>query len=149
VTARSANAVDIATTGAELVARRSWAVCDLVLGYTALAKNPDYHGAAVDASFYALNYARQRLTAAIVLRLGGGVELRMDNAARVQAANLLRTTGGNRAVISSLSLAYRPPAWRRTTFTVQADNLWNSDYQEVPAVPAARRQLSAGVTCGW
>jgi hypothetical protein len=149
VTARSANAVDVATTGAELVARRSWAACDLVLGYTVLSKNPDYHGALVDASFYALNYARQRLTAAIVVRLGREIEVRMDNAARVQAANLLRTTGGNNAIISSLGLAYRPAAWRRSTFTLQADNLWNSTFQEVPAVPAPRRQISGGVTYVW
>jgi len=75
--------------------------------------------------------------------------VRMDNAARVQAANLLRTTGGNNAVISSLGLAYRPAAWRRSTFTLQADNLWNSTFQEVPAVPAPRRQLSGGVTYVW
>ena len=149
VTARSANAVDIATTGAELVARRSWAAWDLVLGYTVLTKYADYHGAVVDASFYALNYARQRLTAAVIVRLGREFELRLDNAARVQAANFLRTVGGDRAVISSLGLSYRPAAWRGTTVTLQADNLWDSIYQEVPAVPAARRQLSAGVAYAW
>jgi len=149
VTARSANAVDITTTGVELVAKRTWAACDLVLGYTVLTKDPDYHGALVDASFYALNYARQRLTVAIVVRLGREFELRMDNAARIQADNILRTIGGNNAVISSLGLAYRPAAWRRTTFTLQADNLWNSNFQEVPAVPASRRQVSAGVAYAW
>ena len=33
-------------------------ICDFVVGYTALTKTADYRGAAVDASFYALNYAR-------------------------------------------------------------------------------------------
>jgi len=149
VTARTANAVDVTTTGAEFIARRSWARCDLVLGYTVLTKDPDYHGAPVDASFYALNYARHRLTAAIIVRLGDEFEVRMDNAARIQAANLLRTVGGNDAIISALSLTYRPAAWRRTTFTLQADNLWNSSFQEVPAVPASRRQVSAGVAYAW
>ena len=149
VTARTANAVDVSTTGVEFVARRSWAACDLVLGYTALTKSPDYHGAAVDASFYALNYAKHRLTAAVIVHLGHEFELRMDNAARLQAANILRTVGGDHAVISSLGLTYRPAAWRRLTFTVQADNLWNSSFQEVPAVPAARRQVSGGVTYAW
>jgi hypothetical protein len=146
---RTANAVDVSTTGAEFVLRRSWIGWDLVLGYTVLTKDPDYHGALVDASFYALNYARQRLTAAIVMRVNNEIEVRMDNAARIQAANLLRTVGGNDAIISSLSLTYRPTAWHRTTFTVQADNLWNSSFQEVPAVPASRRQLSAGVAYAW
>ena len=149
VTARTANAVDVATTGAELVVRHSWSVCDLVLGYTVLTKSPDYHGALVDASFYALNYARQRLTAAVVIRLGREFTVRFDNAARVQADNLLRVTGGNQAVISSLGLTYRPTAWQRTEFTLLADNLWNSSFQEVPAVPAARRQISAGVAYAW
>ena len=149
VTARTANAVDVTTAGAEFVARRSWSMFDLVLGYTVLTKDPDYHGAAVDASFYALNYARHRLTAALVVRLGSEVEVRMDNAARIQAANLLRTIGGDDAVISSLGLTYRPTALRHTTFTVQADNLWNSSFQEVPAVPASRRQLSVGVAYAW
>lgn len=149
VTARSANAVDINTTGAELVVRRSWIGWDLVFGYTVLTKDPDYHGAIVDASFYALNYARHRLTAAIVMRVNNEIEVRMDNAARLQAANQLRALGGNDAIISSLSLTYRPAAWRRTTFTMQADNLWNSSFQEVPAVPAARRQLSASLAYAW
>ncbi|MEO6874166.1 MAG: TonB-dependent receptor [Opitutaceae bacterium] len=149
VTARSANALDVATTGVEFVARRSWATCDLVLGYTVLAKDPDYRGALVDASFYALNYARQRLTAAIVVRLGREFEVRMDNSARIQAANSLRTVGGDDAIISALSLTYRPRKWRRATVTVQADNLWNSSFQEVPAVPASRRQLSAALAYAW
>ena len=149
VTARTANPVDIDTAGFEAVVRRSWGACDLVLGYTLLSKDADYRGALVDASFYALNYARQRLTAAITLRLGRGFELRMDNTARIQADNLLRVTGGNRAVISSLGLAYRPPEWRGAAVMVQADNLWNSSFQEVPATPAARRTITGGVSYAW
>jgi outer membrane receptor protein involved in Fe transport len=149
VTARSANAVNLQTTGAELVARRSWGSCDLVLGYTALGKSSDYLGAPVDASFYALNYARQRLTAAVVARLGHGFELRFDNVARVQASNPLRTTGGDSALTSALGLAYRPIAWRGVTLTVQAENLWNSHFQEIPAVPAASRQISFGASRTW
>jgi hypothetical protein len=149
VTARAANAVDVATTGLEVVARRSWGAVDVVLGYTALTKNPDYRGATVDASFYALNYARQRLTAAFTARLGRGFELRMDNVARMQADNLLRVVGGNEVVTSSLGLAYRPAAWRGVECSVVADNLWDGRFQEVPAVPAARRQISAGMGYAW
>jgi hypothetical protein len=149
VTARTANAVDVDVSGFELVARRSWRACDFVLGYTALTKDPDYRGAAVDASFYALNYARHRLTAALTLRLGHGFELRVDNAARIQAANLLRTVGGDDAVVTTVGLSYRPAALRGFEAVVQVDNLWNSDFQEVPAVPAARRQASAGVGYTW
>ncbi len=149
VTARSANPVDIDTRGVELVARRTLGAVDLVLGYTGLTKDADYRGAAVDASFYALNFARHRLTAAITARLGHGFELRMDNVARIQAGNLLRVTGGDEAVTSSLGLTYRPEAWRGVEFSVLADNLWNTRFQDVPATPAAKRQLSAGVTYAW
>ena len=149
VTARAANAVDIDVAGFEVVARRSWAKIDLVVGYTALTKDADYRGASVDASFYALNYAKHRLTAAVTARLGGGFALRMDNVARVQADNLLRTIGGRNALATSLALAYRPKDWRGVEVSVQADNLWNDGFQDVPAVPAARRQLSATLAYAW
>ena len=149
VTARSANEVDVETPGVEFVAQRSWTAFDLVLGYTWLTKDPDYRDAAVDASFYALNYARHRFTAAVAARLSNEFELRMDNEFRFQAANLLRTTGGDDAVLSSLGLTYRPAAWRSLSFTAQADNLWDSEYQQVPAVPAARRQISVSARLRW
>jgi hypothetical protein len=149
VTARTANAVDIRTTGVELVARRSVSRYDLVLGWTWLSKDSDYRGALVDASFYALNYARQRLTAALTARLTREFELQIDNEFRVQAPNALRTRGGERPVISALGLTYRPAAWRRLSLSVQVDNLWDSNFQEVPAVPAGRRQTSFNVAYSW
>lgn len=151
VTARTANAVDIDVAGFELVARRSWAMGDVVLGYTGLAKDADYRGAAVDASFYALNYARHRLTAAITARLGRGFELRVDNVARIQADNMLRAVGGDETLTTALGLAYRPVAteWRGLEVSLHVDNLWNSNFQDVPAVPAARRQISGGVSYAW
>jgi hypothetical protein len=149
VTARTANPVDIGTWGGEIVAVRKTPHCDLVLGYTWLNKEADYGLAAVDASFYALNYARHRLTAAVVLRLGAGFELRVDNEFRVQEKNLLRVMGGNQAVRSSLGLYYLPPRLRGVELSLLVDNMWDSDFQEVPAVPAARRQFSAGAIWRW
>lgn len=149
VTARTANAVDLDVGGLELVARRSWPRADVVVGYTALTKSADYRGAPVDASFYALNYARHRLTAAFTVRLGQGFELRLDNVARIQADNALRLVGGDEAVVSAAGLSYRPPGLAKIEFSLQVDNLWNSAYQDVPAVPAAPRQISAGVSYGW
>ncbi|HYP16558.1 MAG TPA: TonB-dependent receptor, partial [Opitutus sp.] len=149
VTARSANVVDIHTSGFEVVAHRAWKPLDVVLGYTWLAKDEDYRTAAVDASFYALNYARHRVTFAVTARLSRQFEVRFDNEVRFEAPNLLRTRGGERPLISSLGLAYRPAAWRKLTISVQADNLWDSDFQEVPAVPAAPRQVSGRVAYEW
>lgn len=149
VTARTANPVDIATTGIEVVVRRSVQRYDLVLGYTWLTKDADYRSAEVDASFYALNYARQRLTAALTARLTREFELRLDNEVRVQAANLLRTRGGERPIISALGLTYRPASHRRLSIALQVDNLWDSTFQEVPAVPAGRRQTSVNLGYIW
>jgi hypothetical protein len=103
----------------------------------------------VDASFYALNYARHRLTAAVVLRMGRGFELRLDNEFRVQEKNLLRVIGGNQAARSALGLYYLPPCLRGLELSLLVDNMWDSNFQEVPAVPAARRQYSVGAIWRW
>jgi hypothetical protein len=149
VIARTANPVNLDTVGAEGMLKWSRPRYEVILGYTFLHRNADYGSAPVDGSFYALNFPTQRLTAAIVARLGGGFELRMDNEARIQEENPLRTAGGNHAMISSLGLFYRPPWAPRMEWSLQVDNLWNSAFQEVPAVPAARRQISTGVICRW
>jgi hypothetical protein len=149
VFARIANPVDIDTAGVEGTLRWSAQSFDVIIGYTHLEKRADYGATIVDGSFYALNFPRDRLTLAIVGRLGRGFELRMDNQARIQEPDPLRTEGGNHAVISSLGLFYRPPIWRSVDLHVQVDNLWNSAFQQVPAVPAARREISAGVTYCW
>ena len=149
VTARTANPVDIGTAGAEVVVGWSGRRGELILGYTCLHKQADYGLAPVTASFYALNFPRQRLTAALVARLGRGFELRMDNQARIQEPNALRTVGGDRAVISSLGLFFRPPRAAALEFSLQVDNLWDSNFEEVPAVPAARRETTGGVAWRW
>lgn len=149
VTARAANAVDVDTTGFELVARRSWSRADVVLGYTVLTKDADYRGAVVDASFYALNYARHRLTAALIFRFAREWELRLDNTARLQADNPLRRIGGDETLSSALGIIFKPRQLRGVSLCLRADNLWNSNYQDVPAVPAAPRLISLGLTYGW
>ena len=123
--------------------------CEIILGYTFLHKNADYGAATVDGSFYALNFPKHRLTAAIVARLGGGFELRMDNQARIQEDNPLRTSGGNRAVISSLGLFYRPPRRGISISRCRWTTSGTPAFKQVPAVPAARREISAGVTQRW
>ena len=90
-----------------------------------------------------------RLTAAATLRLGQEFVLRLDNVARIQAKNQLRTVGGDHQVLTTIGLAYRPRAFRGFEGSVQLENAWDSRFQEVPAVPAASRQLSAGISYTW
>lgn len=149
ITARTANPVDVDVGGVECVARRHSSNCDLVIGYTWLGKEADYSGAAVDASFYALNYARHRLTAAVTVRLGREFELRLDNAARWQAGNPLRISGGDQALTSAIGLFFRPERWTGVEFSARVDNAWGDRFQEVPAVPASPRQFSAAVASVW
>ena len=147
--ARTANPVNTGTFGVQLVATHRSRRCDLVLGYTYLDKTADYGAASIDASFYALNFARHRLTAAVVLRLGAGFELHMDNEFRVQQENRLRVIGGDHAFLTAVGIYYLPPRLRGLEFSLLVDNLWGSEFQDVPAVPAARRQFSLGATCRW
>ena len=149
VTARTANAVDVRVSGLEWIARRSWSGLDVVFGHTWLGKSADYRGAAVDASFYALNHARHRFTAAITARITPRLELRLDNSLRWQAPNLLRVTGGDRAIHTAAGLYFRPELLRGVELALHLDNAWDEDFQEVPAVPAAGRQLSFSVARRW
>jgi vitamin B12 transporter len=146
--ARAASAVDIDTLGFEAVARYSGRRGDLVFGYAALHKDSDYGLSAVDASFYALNFPKHRFTAAATVRLGRGWELRFDNEARVQEENTLRKQGDS-AFLSSAGVYFTPPSMPRVRFSAEVENLWDDDFQEVPAVPGARRQYAVGVTCVW
>ena len=147
--ARTANAVDVDVSGFELVTRRSWAMIDLVIGYAALNKDADYRGATVDGSFYTLNYARHRLTAAFTVRLGRGFELRVDNTVRLQASNRLREVGGDQALATSAGLLFRPVWARGFEVSLRVDNAWNDLFQEVPAVPASPQQFSLAIGSTW
>ncbi len=149
VTARSANPVDIDTTGLELLLSRRTERTEVVFGYSRLVKDATYLQPGVDASFYALNFPRQRLTLALVGKLPAGLEVRADNEYRIQEPNLLRATGGDHALRSSVSLHWLPSDMKGWEFSVQADNLWNSDFQDVPAVPAPRRQIATEVAYHW
>lgn len=148
VTARTANPVDIDTTGFEIGLTRSWQLFDMTLGYTAMSKDAEYGSSLIDASFYALNYARHRMTAAFTARLGRGFELRMDNEVRVQQENYLRRSS-NDAFISAVGLSYRPPQYTALVLSAQVDNIWNSDFEEVPGTPAGKRLLSFSATYTW
>jgi vitamin B12 transporter len=141
LTSRTAEAVDLDTFGAELVASRDFGVVAVVVGYTFLDKNDDL--AATRGSFYALDYAEHRLTAAFVARLGAGFELRMDNEIRFQAENALCRRNDD-PVLSSPGLYHAVAAVKGMTLAAQVDNLWNTYHEEVPLVPGARREWSVG-----
>jgi outer membrane receptor protein involved in Fe transport len=146
--ARTANPVDIETTGVELVARYGGVRADLIFGYTSLMKDADYGAASGNASYYALNFPKHRLTAAAIVRLGAGFEVRMDNELRLQKENILRKSD-DEAWLASAGVYYSPAAIKGLRLSVEVENLWDSEFEEVPAVPSAQRQISAGLTYAW
>lgn len=145
---RQANAVDIDVLGFEFFFRRQWDTVDLVAAYTYLDKDADYGDAVVDASYYALNYARHRVTLAFLYRFAGGFELRWDNEYRQQHDNPLRD-GDDSAFLSSLALAWEPGGGSPFGVALAADNLTDEEYQQFPGTPAVGRQVSLSATYAW
>lgn len=146
--ARQANPVDIDVVGLETVMMWQWARMDLVAGYTWLDKDADYGSAQVDASFYALNFARHRATLALRYRFTESLEFRLDNEYRRQEENPLRV-GDDTAYLASASLVWNPNAENRFSAAMVADNLTDSEFQPFPGTPAAGRQLSVRMGYNW
>lgn len=145
---RQANPVDIDVAGAEVVMTWQWVRLDLTAGYTWLDKDADYGSTQVDASFYALNFARHRATLAMRYRLTDAVEFRFDNEYRRQEENPLRA-GDDSAYLASLSVVWTGMASSGFSAALVADNLTDSEFQPFPGTPAAGRQFSVRVSYNW
>ncbi|HEX2139525.1 MAG TPA: TonB-dependent receptor [Woeseiaceae bacterium] len=145
---RAANPLDADVVGLEALFSRRWQRLQVASGYTFIDKDADFGAADVDASFYALNYARHRATLAVTWRLSDRLEWRMDSEYRVQRDNPLRTSSAN-AVLVSASLAWEPPDGTGLGLALTADNLTDSDYQYFPGTPAVGRQLSLSARYAW
>lgn len=146
--ARQANAVDIDVIGVEMFMTRQWTSFDLAAGYTWLDKDADYGTAQVDASFYALNFARHRATLALRYRFAGAFELRLDNEYRRQEENPLRV-GDDQTYLASMALVWSGNGLRGLNVAVVADNLTDSEFQPFPGTPAAGRQISINAGYTW
>jgi hypothetical protein len=148
--ARQANPVDLDVTGFEAFLTRGWDNLDLAVGYTWLDKDSDYGDAQVDASYYALNFARHRATLAVHYRFASRFELRLDNEYRRQEDNPpLRSPGDNTAFLVSASLQWNHAAAQGLSLAIVADNLTDDDFQMFPGTPAYGRQYSANATWRW
>ncbi len=146
--ARMANNVDIDTFGSEFTFITRWKDLNMVLGYTYLSKSEDYRNADVDASFYALNFPRHRFTAAFIYRFLNQFEFRIDNEFRSQEENILRRSS-DEAALTSLSLIWAPPPLTGLELSLTVDNIYSSNFEEIPATPAVRRQVSSYLTYRW
>ena len=146
--ARQANAVDIDVLGVEMLFAAQWETFEFATGYTYLDKDADYGSALVDASFYALNFARHRATLAMRYRFAEPLELRLDNEYRVQRDNPLRSSSSE-TYLASLAIAWEPPGGQGFGAAMTIDNLTDSDYQPFPGTPAMGRQFSLSASYAW
>ncbi len=145
--ARQANPVDIDVVGLEAYLIRNWERFDLILGYTGIDKDADYGSATVDASFYALNFAKHRATLALAYRFTDALEVRVDNEYRSQEDNPLRN-GDDSTYLASMSFVWSPSAQGFAAALV-VDNATDSSFQTFPGTPASGRQISLNASYNW
>ena len=146
--ARSANPVDIETFGVELIASKRWETIEAIASYTFLDKDEDYGNDAIDASFYALNYANHRVTLGAIWTPSDIIQLRIDNEWRSQEDNALRGSD-NEALFTHIGVSVFPPQVDGLELFVAVDNAWDDDYEEVPGTPGRSDQVSVGATYRW
>ena len=146
--AREANAVDIETFGIELIASKQWNMIEGIVSYTYLDKDEDYGDDAIDASFYALNYANHRVTLGAIWTPCETVQVRIDNEWRSQEDNDLRGSD-NEALFTHIGVSVFPPQVDGLELFVAVDNAWDDDYEEVPGTPGRSDQVSIGATYRW
>ena len=147
VAARSAENVNTGTTGIENTVNWSGdGLLDVELGYAYLHKRKNYSGEGVDASFYALNFPKHRITGSLKFEILESLKLEVENEIRHEMPNLLRDTNRRDYFISSLSLSYRIPGLKSLEASFHVDNIGAVDFEEVPGVPGRGRTASAVLT---
>lgn len=146
--ARTANQVDLETLGVELIATRQWSKFEAIASYSYLHKDEDYGAAVADASFYALNFAKHRITLGGIWRPFDWVELRIDNEWRDQRVNALRNSGDT-ALFTHVGVSLYPPQVDQLEIFLAGENIWKEDFEDVPGTPGRGDQYSGGVRYSW
>ncbi|MFT2091936.1 TonB-dependent receptor plug domain-containing protein [Paraglaciecola sp. 2405UD69-4] len=146
--ARSANPVDIETTGIELLATKRFESTELISSYTFMSKSENYGITDVDASFYALNYPNHRLTLGAIWRPLDMLEVRIDNEWRQQQENILRN-GDDHALFTHFTVTISPSQLKGLDISLAADNLWGESFEEIPGTPGRGEQYTATLTYSW
>lgn len=146
--ARSATGVDLDTYGIEFIASKQWENIEAIISYNLINKNEDYGSNDISGSFYALNYAKQRITLGTIWSPNETVKVCIDNEWRDQKENSLRNSD-NEAFFTHISVSIFPPKHPGLELFTAIDNLWNEDFEDVPGTPGKGRQGSLGATFRW
>jgi outer membrane receptor for ferrienterochelin and colicin len=145
---RKAKNVDIETFGIELIGTKRWKTIEAIASYSFLDKDEDYGDASIDASFYALNFAKHRITLGAIWTPSERIEVRIDNEWRSQEDNALRRSD-NEALFTHIGMSFFPAQCNGLELFAAVDNAWNDDYEEVPGTPGRGDQVSCGATYRW
>lgn len=145
---RQAAPVDMTVRGLEGLLRWEHGTTAVELGFSLLDKSEDYGDAAVDASYYALNYARQRLLATLEQQLADGLVLRLEGEYRDHPDNALRA-GGDEALITNLELIWDDFPADRWALSIRGTNLGKEDFQSIPGTPAPGREGAMTLSYRW
>lgn len=146
--ARQAAPVDITVGGIEAWLGWRGSATAVELGYAYLDKDSDYGSSAVDASFYALNYAKHRVLATVEHQLIAGVSVRMEAEYREHPANTLRV-GGDEAFRLHAQATWEDFAGEGWRLLLRLDNLTDEDFQPIPGTPGPGREGRATVSYSW
>jgi len=136
--ARTANPIDVWVFGLEVLGRYRWDDGTLAIGYAWLEKDEDYGSAEVDASFYALNYPKHRVTLSLDWNLLSWLGFRTDTEWRDQRENLLRESD-DIAWLTDAAFRLSTDRLPGAEWWIGVWNLWDDDFQEVPGVPREGR----------
>ena len=145
---RLAENVDIKSSGIELVATKRRKNVETIISYTYLDKDEDYGDTNVDASFYALNYAKHRFTLGAIWTPSEIFQFRVDNEWRANEDNALRN-GSDSALFTHFGLSIYPSQLKNMELFFAVDNAWDDGFEDVPGTPGRGDQYSAGVTYSW
>ncbi|MEX0326728.1 MAG: hypothetical protein AB3N33_11640 [Puniceicoccaceae bacterium] len=146
--ARQAAAVDIEVTGVEGWLRWEADSTALEIGYAWLGKDEDYGDSEVDASFYALNYARHRLLASLEQQVGDSIILRLEGEYRDHPDNSLRTSDDT-AFLLHMEAAWQDAFADGWDLVLRGNNLTEEDFQMLPGTPGPGREVYLTLRCGW
>jgi len=146
--ARSAENVDIESSGVEIIGSYDWDGVQAIASYGYLRKKEDYGNLAIDGSFYALNYPKHRLTLGLLMNPVDSIEIRIDNEWRDQRENALRK-GPDQSMYSHLAASYYPTLFKDLEIFIAYDKPWDEDFQDVPGTPGRGDQFSLGATYSW
>jgi hypothetical protein len=141
---RQANSVDLDVIGWESIISFRKDPVQLSLSYAYLDKKSDYGTAAVDASYYALNYAQHRLTMSVVCDLTDNIQLQADSSLRRQRDNQLRQSSRD-AFELNIGAVWVVDDSGHWVLSVMGENLTNSNFQHFPGALATRRQVTGQI----